>query len=103
IYNQRWYNRTRYALSITANNSQGNADSMSKVHPKLVELVKADAQSSLIRYRNEFRKDMDYSIVFTLLFWALNVVDATVDAHLKGFDVGEDLSLKIRPALLPGN
>jgi hypothetical protein len=29
--------------------------------------------------------------------WGLNIVDATVDAHLKSFDVSPDLSLKIKP------
>ena len=32
--------------------------------------------------------------------WGLNVVDATVDGHLKGFDVGDELSIKLRPALM---
>jgi uncharacterized protein DUF5683 len=43
---------------------------------------------------------MDYSILFTLLFWGLNVVDATVDAHLKGFNVNDNLTLQVKPALL---
>jgi len=30
-------------------------------------------------------------------FWALNVVDATVDAHLKAFDVSPDITMKIHP------
>ena len=34
--------------------------------------------------------------------WGLNVVDATVDAHLKGFDISEDLSLKLKPTILSG-
>jgi hypothetical protein len=35
-------------------------------------------------------------LLFVLL-WGLNVVDATVDAHLKAFDVSPDLSLKFKP------
>jgi hypothetical protein len=31
--------------------------------------------------------------------WGLNIVDATVFGHLKEFDVSEDLSLKINPAI----
>jgi hypothetical protein len=34
--------------------------------------------------------------------WGLNIVDATVDGHLRDFDVSEDLSLKIKPAILQG-
>jgi hypothetical protein len=29
--------------------------------------------------------------------WGLNVVDATVDAHLKSFDVSPDLGFRIQP------
>jgi len=51
--------------------------------------------------RNQFRQYIDYSAVFFVFFWALNVVDAVVDAHLKAFDISPDLSLKIKPAYNP--
>ena len=46
--------------------------------------------------RNQFRRYIDYSVLVFVLFWGLNVVDATVDAHLKSFDVSPDLSLKFK-------
>lgn len=102
--NKTWYNRSRYALAVAASTSDPpNADSLSAVHSQLRPLVDAKSTNSILRYRNEFRRNMDYSILFTLLFWGLNIVDATVDAHLKGFDVSDDLNASIRPALLPGN
>jgi hypothetical protein len=52
--------------------------------------------NSLRLYRNEFRSNIDYSVLFFILFWGLNVVDATVDAHLKLFDVNPDLSFKMK-------
>ncbi|MBS1736340.1 MAG: hypothetical protein JSS98_06975 [Bacteroidetes bacterium] len=59
---------------------------------------------SLRFYRNAYRQNIDYSVLAFLLIWGLNVVDATVDAHLKGFDVGPDITLKIRPSFnLPGS
>jgi len=102
-YNHKWYNRIKYALSIVANNRYTGPfaeDSLLRVHPDLKVLVDERDQGSLINYRNEFRRDMDYAILFTILMWGLNVVDATVDAHLKGFDVGDQLSIKIRPSML---
>lgn len=99
-YNRKWYNKTKYALSIVANN-RTDPDSIEKVDPALKYLVEAREQGSLVDYRNDFRRDMDYSILFTLLMWSLNIVDATVDAHLKGFDVGDDLSIYVRPTVLP--
>jgi hypothetical protein len=100
--NKTWYDRTRYALAVVASPNP-SADSLEAVHSQLRPLVDAKAQGSITRYRNEFRRNMDYSIIFTLLFWGLNIIDATVDAHLKGFDVSDDLKVSIRPALLPGN
>ena len=100
--NKTWYDRTRYALAVVASPNPSQ-DSLNAVNPQLRQLVDDKQQGSLLQYRNKFRRDMDYSVLFTLLFWGLNIVDATVDAHLKDFNVSEDLSLSIRPALLPGN
>lgn len=97
--NKKWYDRSRYALSIVANERYNNTDSMSRVHPQLLTLVNLKAESSIINYRNEFRKNMDYSVLITLLMWGLNVVDATVDAHLAGFNVSDDLALRLRPVM----
>jgi hypothetical protein len=98
--NKRWYDRTRYAISVvSSSNFPNNADSIEAVHSQLRSLVDHKRTDALLNYRNEFRKDMDYSILFTLLFWGLNIIDATVDAHLKGFNVSDNLSLKIKPVI----
>lgn len=54
---------------------------------------------SIRSYRNSFRQNIDYSVLFFLFFWGLNVIDATVDGHLKAFDVSNDITLKIKPRL----
>ena len=95
FYNKKWYEKTRDAAKIL---SAGDTLWRTKVDPKLfIFFTSQDALSSLLNYRNQFRRDMDYSVLFFLLAWGLNVVDATVDAHLKGFDVSDDLSIKIKP------
>lgn len=52
-------------------------------------------------FRNSVRQNIDYSVIFFLVFWGLNVADAAVDAHLKTFDVSDDLSLRIKPGYSP--
>ena len=47
--------------------------------------------------RNLFRQNVDYSVLFFIIFWGLNVVDATVDGHLKAFDVNDNISLELHP------
>jgi hypothetical protein len=103
-YNRKWYNKTKYALSIIANNRYTGteaADSIARVDPQLRIFVEQKELGSLVNYRNEFRRDMDYAILFTILMWGLNIVDATVDGHLRGFDVSDELTLKVRPTIIP--
>lgn len=52
-------------------------------------------------FRNQVRQNVDYSVLFFLAFWGLNVADAAVDAHLKTFDISDDLSLQIKPGYSP--
>jgi len=96
FYNKQWYEKTRDAAKLLAIGDTANF--RNRVDPKLyVFFTTSNSVSSLLNYRNQFRRDMDYSVLFFLVAWGLNVVDATVDAHLKGFDVSDDLSLKIQP------
>ena len=60
-----------------------------------------DQPERIRTFRNEVRQNVDYSALFFLVFWGLNVVDAAVDAHLKTFDVNDDLSLQIKPGYSP--
>ncbi len=52
-------------------------------------------------FRNAVRQNIDYSVLFFIAFWGLNVADAAVDAHLKTFNVSDDLSLQIKPGYSP--
>lgn len=60
-----------------------------------------DQPERIRSFRNEVRQNVDYTVLFFIAFWGLNVVDATVDAHLKTFDVSDDLSLKIKAGYSP--
>jgi hypothetical protein len=52
-------------------------------------------------FRNQVRQNVDYSVLFFVFFWGLNVADAAVDAHLKTFDVSDNLSVQIKPGYSP--
>ena len=53
--------------------------------------------------RDKHRSKRDNYIVFASLLYALNIVDAVVDAHLSEFDLSNNLSLKIKPSISPIN
>jgi Family of unknown function (DUF5683) len=63
---------------------------------KLSFLFKSYELTSIRTQRDQFRRYIDYSVLVFILFWGLNVVDATVDAHLKSFDVSPDLTLRFK-------
>lgn len=95
FYNMGNYKDTRFAYRVKYNMRVNGTDSalFSQIKPKLKPLD----EESLRFYRNQFRRDIDYSALFFLLLWGLNVIDATVDAHLKSFDVSPELSLRVKP------
>ena len=60
-----------------------------------------DQPERIRTFRNQVRQNVDYSVVFFILFWGLNVADAAVDAHLKTFDVSDKLSIQMKPGYSP--
>ncbi len=46
-----------------------------------------------------YRRERDFYIIMCGVAYIINIVDAHIDAHLKGFDIGDDLSLKLQPSL----
>ncbi len=55
--------------------------------------------SRLIEAQRFYKRNRDLSLLLTVAFYALNIIDANVDAHLGQFNVNENLS--IRPDLYP--
>lgn len=53
--------------------------------------------------RDSYRRDLEFSIIVSTAVYALNIVDAYVDAHLRQFDLNEDISLSVHPLLYSYN
>jgi hypothetical protein len=53
--------------------------------------------NQLKRLTDGYRRNRDYTYIGMVLAWTFNVVDANVSAHLKTFDVSDDISLKVKP------
>ena len=51
-------------------------------------------------YKDLYHRYRDYSVVATVLVYALNIIDANVFAYMKDFNVSDDLSLNVNPALI---
>lgn len=54
-------------------------------------------RDGLVRNVNYWKKNRDLCYLLLGAIYALNIIDANVDAHLSGFDITDDLGLKIEP------
>ncbi|GAB4020804.1 DUF5683 domain-containing protein [Spirosoma koreense] len=48
-----------------------------------------------------YRRYRDLNILLSAALWALNIVEANVAAHLKTFDLTDDISMRVEPSVLP--
>lgn len=89
-WNNRGYKRYRNAYNAVADGDPTTVDEF-RGH------YSADQLRSI---KNSYRRNRDFSIILTGLFYVLNIVDANVDATMKKFDISDDLSLKIEPSMI---
>jgi hypothetical protein len=100
-YNQVRYQKYRAFYYIVS----PRADDPSYVPPQTVSVVYEDGLArdldvnQLKRINDGFRRNRDYTYIGMFVAWAFNVVDANVSAHLKTFDVSDDISLRVKPVL----
>lgn len=93
-FNLKQYKDINFAYQTLVNKDTPN---YVNVKPEYQPFLVANDQNSLFNARSEVRRNIDYTVLIFILFWGLNVVDATVDAHLREFNVNSDLSFKIKP------
>ena len=59
------------------------------------------SDATLIRAQRLFQRNRDLSLLITLALYALNIVEANVNAHLMQFNVSDDLTFK--PEFVPSS
>lgn len=57
-------------------------------------------EDQLTRGKDIYKRYREMSYIFTAGFYILQIIDATVDAHLFNWDVGPDISLRLEPATI---
>lgn len=73
-------------------------DQASSTDPEVVK-PPISAENALY-YRNTFRRYRDYSILATALFYVVQIVDANVFAYMQDFEMEDDISLRVEPAVI---
>lgn len=56
-------------------------------------------KSGLSKQSEYYRRNRDLLIISMIGFYGLNIIDASVDAHLFDFDISEDLTMNWQPAV----
>lgn len=97
IYNMQSYREFRQAYQVRVAYGRNPQDPVNLANYTALQEIYKRLDPEVIRlYRDDARRNVDYSALFFILFWGLQVVDAAVDAHLKSFDVSPDLSFRFR-------
>jgi len=96
VRNLKQYNDSRNAYILATDNDPSNDINIKEPYYSV-----KNQPDRIKDFRNQVRQNMDYCALWFLVFWGLNVVDATVDANFKSFDVGDNLSLHIKAGYSP--
>lgn len=54
----------------------------------------------ILRLKDSYRRNRDLNVIALAGIYMLNIIDATVDAHLFDYDISDELSLNIQPSLI---
>jgi hypothetical protein len=100
------YNKKYWKIPITYNSVQYSLYRkayLAKIDddPSTIDEYPFASENGLLQRLNQHRRTRDILIAGAVLVYALNIIDASVDAHLFEFDVSDNLSLHFEPLIVP--
>lgn len=103
-WNNRGYQRFRTAYNLRVDydnalkeyNSATDKTGLTKPSPT-DEFRGRYTADYLKNLKNSYRRNRDLSIIITAGVYLFNVIDAHVDAHLKDYDISDNLSMDVQP------
>ena len=114
-YNKKyWKIPVIYAgFGVLAYNIKINNDEMRKFTAAYRYIVNQDSfptdneyvlrypdKNDLLTGRDYYRRRLELSVIFTSVWYLLNVIDAAVDAHFFDYDISDNLSMRIDPVFI---
>jgi hypothetical protein len=88
----------QYKDMIKSGKSVSDPFIVQDIYGKEYDLTGA-TQDNVKFYRDQAQRQRDFNIILMLAVYAMNIIDANVDAHLREFEINDNLTLKIKPDL----
>lgn len=104
-FNSNYYNKYRSAYRDFLIRDPGNTSyeefippqlTLDDVHGQYAEWF----QRSLQNKRRYYKRSRDLSYIVMVGLYVVSIIDASVDAHFYDFDISDDLSFRVEPAVL---
>jgi len=105
-FNTKWYRKYKSAYRDFIIQDPNNKSYLEFLPPTWTEEDLKDPmnadwfQSALNNKKDYYRRYRDLSFIGMAIVYVLNLMDASVDAHLSDFDISDDLSLSIDPVIV---
>ena len=90
VFNANYYNTFRGAY----------IGAMNKDSTKYRDLIIKYTPTDLLSARDYYRRNLEVTCLITVLWYIINILDATVDAHLFTYNINKELSMKIDPVMM---
>lgn len=84
-FNNRGYTRFKTALEYRTDDLDETVDEFTRNGISV-------SDSDLLYYKNSYRRNRDLCIILTGLFYLVQIIDAHATAHMKTYDISDDLS-----------
>lgn len=100
-WNNRGYKRFKKAYELRSAYDMALQDPnvIDKPTSSKDEFRGAYSAEFLKNLKDNYRRNRDLSIIITAGLYVLQIIDAHVDAHMKDYDISDDLSMSIEPAI----
>ena len=102
-WNNRGYQRFKTAYNLKADwdklTNEGKIEERDEKYPngESDEFRGIYSATFLKNLKDSYRRNRDLCILLTAGIYILNIIDAHVDAHLKDFDISDNLAMDIEP------
>ena len=95
------FNNEKYIIYRQAYSDIIDKDPTTSSYLKLItrprEELMGQYTEQLRSYKDYWRRNRDLLVIGTAVFYAVNIIDASVDAHFFKFDISDDLTMKWVP------